>query len=277
MDTSAARVAARTGTPSGMIDILGNHIFFEVAGCGPAMLFLHDGILDSAGFEAVFQTFAQRYTVIRYDRPGYGRSQPPTTPYAHGSMLKAILERCDLAEVILIGGSAGGRLALDFAIAFPEHVRALVLIGPAISGLAFSDHMLNRGWRHPWPESVAEWMAFWDGDPWLIAADNSTAHAKFRHLLSISPHNLADFPVERIPEPPALARLHEIQAPTLLLIGEADIADNHAQAGIIQINVPLAERQVVLHTGHLVYLEQPELFNRSVIEFLDRVLPHESP
>ncbi len=65
-----------------------------------------------------------------------------------------------------------------------------------------------------------------------------------------------------------LPHLSEIHAPTLIITGESDIADNHAHAGVIQVGVAGSERVVIPHAGHLVYLEQPEQFNEAVRAFL---------
>jgi pimeloyl-ACP methyl ester carboxylesterase len=78
------------------------------------------------------------------------------------------------------------------------------------------------------------------------------------------------FPVEAVDDPEALTHLSEIQVPTLVMVGEFDTADNHAYSGVIQVSIKNAEWQVVMHSGHLVYLEQPDKFNQLVIEFLNR-------
>ena len=74
---------------------------------------------------------------------------------------------------ILIGGSAGGRIAIDFSITYPEHVTALILVGAALSGFNFTDHMLNRGWRNDFGETIEDMIEFWCEEPLLIAPENS--------------------------------------------------------------------------------------------------------
>ena len=190
--------------------------------------------------------------------------------YSDVSTLAGLFDRLGLSSAILIGGSAGGRLALDFAILYPGRARALVLVGAVVRGVEFSDHMFYRGWRNPFPEAEGGWLDFWVNDPWLVAEANTLARARLRQLLAAHPQNLMSFPVERTDSLQALPRLPEIGVPVLVMIGEADIADNHAQAGIIQTAIAGAERQVVPHAGHLVYFEQPEQFNQRVLEFLKR-------
>jgi len=270
---SALDLEKRLGLTSGLIAVNGNQLHFEAAGRGLPILFLHDGLADSRGFDSQFEFFAKNYTVVRYDRQGYGSSKPPDVPYSEVNDLKSIFDMLGLETAILIGGSAGGRLAMNFAITHPSHVAALVLVGPAVSGFDFSDHMWYRGWRNEYGDSVPEFIDFWVNDLWLIHEDNKEARARLQQILESSTQNLLNFPVEKLEDVKALPRLSEIQAPTLIVIGEHDIADNHVQAGIIQVNIKDAARRVVLHSGHLVYMEQPEEFNKVVGEFLSGLLP----
>ena len=71
------------------------------------------------------------------------------------------------------------------------------------------------------------------------------------------------------PAPPAAPRLGEIKVPTLVLVGEDDVADNHAQAGAVEYAIRGARRVVVRKAGHLVYMEQPAEFTRIVTRFVD--------
>lgn len=268
---STQEIAARIGTASGLTEVAGNHIYYEVAGNGLPIVFLHDGILHSPSFDAQFEAFSKDYTVIRYDRPGYGNSKTPEIPYSNVAILKGLFDFLGLETVILIGGSAGGILAIDFAIAYPDHVGALVLVGAEARGVKFDGLTEYRYGRNQWEETIEGFIEFFANDPWFIAEENQSARARLRQILAASPQNLTNF-VEKLDNIDALPHLSEIQVPTLVLVGEFDIADNHAHSGVIQINIKDSEWQVVTHSGHLVYLEQPEKFNQLVIEFLNRRL-----
>jgi len=65
-------------------------------------------------------------------------------------------------------------------------------------------------------------------------------------------------------------RLHEIRVPTVILTGDADIADVHAHAGAIEAGIPNARRVVVAGTGHIMYLEKPTEVSRLVINFIEQ-------
>ena len=269
--TSTQEIVARTGSTSGLTEVAGNHIYYEVAGNGLPIVFLHDGLLHSLGFEAQFKTFSNDYTVIGYDRPGYGKSIPPSVSYSEVETLKGLFDFLGLRAAILIGGSAGGRLAIDFSIAYPHHVGALILVGAEARGVEFDALGEYRRGHNQWgEETVDEFIEFWVHDQWLIAEENQSARARLREILTAFPQNLMDFPVEILDNAEAVTHLSEIQVPTLVMVGEFDIADNHAHSGVIQISIKDSEWQVVTHSGHLVYLEQPDKFNQLVIEFLNR-------
>jgi len=72
------------------------------------------------------------------------------------------------------------------------------------------------------------------------------------------------------PERIAAQFLGEIKVPVLVLVGEHDIPDVHSHAGVIQYGIPGARREVILNSGHLVPVEQPEEFNRTTLRFLRR-------
>ena len=235
------------------------------------ILLLHDGLLHSSGFDAQFEILSRDYAVIRYDRPGYGNSKPPVVLYSEVVTLKGLFDFLGLRSAILIGGSAGGRLAIDFAIAHPGHVGALVLVGAVARGVEFDALGEVRRGRNTWgEETVEQFVEFWAHDQWLIAEENQSARARLREILTASPHNLTGFPIEILDSGEALAHLSEIRVPALVMVGEYDTADNHAHSGVIQNRIKDSEWQVVTHSGHLIYLEQPERFNELVIDFLQR-------
>jgi len=255
------------------LNVAGNEIYYERDGSGTPIIFLHDGLIHSAGFDSQFEFFAPAHTVVRYDRLGYGKSKPPTVDYSDVEILKALYAHLKIEQAILLGGSAGGQLAVDFALAYPSQVKALVLVGAAIRGMVWTDHSYYRGWRNKFPEKDDEWFEFWTNDPYFIAPENESARQFMRDLLKQYPHNLVSFDVERLDKKlESIKRLSEIHAPTLVLIGEHDIADNHAQAGILQYAIRNSEREIISHSGHVPYLEQPQKFNELVSTFLDRRL-----
>ena len=85
------------------------------------------------------------------------------------------------------------------------------------------------------------------------------------------PQNV-DFSKNRLqeqPERPAIGILNEIQVPILIVIGEFDMPDVFVHAGAIESGIPFAQKVIIQNAGHLVPLEQPEIFNDQVLNFLN--------
>jgi pimeloyl-ACP methyl ester carboxylesterase len=262
-------------TLQGSINLSGSKLFYEMIGDGLPMVLIHDGLVHREVWDEQFDYFSQLSKVVRYDRRGYGRSEPPKEDYSNVDDLLALLDHLQIERAILMGVSAGGMIAIDFCLAFPSMVDALVLVGSGISGFEISEQMMNQIQAAVKPlvenDDVEQTIENWANDPYLVTAENSIAHQKFRSLLISNPHNLYDphrHSFEEISER-AVRRLSEIKAPALIVVGEYDRPDNHAMAGALQVGIIDSKRVVFHDAGHLVNLEQPEEFNLLVSEFLN--------
>jgi len=266
--------AASASAESGFVDVAGGRIAWERAGSGAPVVLIHDGLLPAASWDDVWTPLAQRYDVVRWDRRGYGASTSTTRDYASEDDLRALLDHLKLERVALVGCSSGGGLALEFAIAHPERVSALVLEGPVLSGFPYSHHFYERSLRNRAPlrmsKDLAGTIARWAEDPYLTDARNVPARARLRALLERHPQAVDNsIPWSTRPEPDSRARLGEVRAPLRLVVGESDIPDVQAHVGAIEAGVRGAERVVVPRAGHLVHLERPDTFVALLDEALD--------
>ncbi len=244
--------------------------------CGPqnapAVVLLHDGLLHSITWDGIWPALCAKYHVVRYDRRGYGRSEPTRTTFVPEDDLLKVMRQVHVDHAILVGNSSGGGLALDFAIAHPEKVDGLFLIGPVVHGMASSDYFNERGSRNNAPLDQGDNKAAaenWSKDRFIIAGDDPRSRRQLYDGLSQNPQNVkVSGALEIRPSPPTVVRLSEIHVPTLVLVGDADIADVFAYSGAIEAAVPLASFEVWKDTGHLIQLQRPaELvtrFNRFV-------------
>jgi pimeloyl-ACP methyl ester carboxylesterase len=103
-------------------------------GGSPTVLLLHEGVADRRGWTALAGLLAPALTVVSYDRRGYGQTAVSSVPFSHLDDLQAVIGATGAGRVWLAGASAGGGLALDAALAAPERVAGLVLMGTAVSG-----------------------------------------------------------------------------------------------------------------------------------------------
>lgn len=249
-------------------------MFCEVAGAGSPLVLSHDSQLHRVTWEAQFTSLADRYRLVRWDRRGYGASQPSTVEYSSVEDLVWVVESVAEGPAVLVGCSYGSLLCVHCALDRPDLVSGLVLVSPVVSGLDFTEHMFTRGglWSSDYaaPEAQAR---FWSEiDRWLVSGQNARARKHVADALAANLHNLEPKPLEREPEPAALTRLGQVAVPTLIVVGEHDIPDVHAHAGALQAGIRGAHRLVVSDSGHMPQLEKPETFNRSLRDFL-RTLP----
>lgn len=248
-------------------------IDYQVAGEGPAVLLLHDGLTHARVWDPIFAALARDHRVVRFDRRGFGRSDVPREPYSPLEDIGAVLDAAGVERATLVGASWGGGLALAFALAHPGRVEALVLAGPVIPGYGYSEHFTSRGFRNASPlldGKPGRALRNWVEDPWIVAPGNKDARKALRALLEpVFEKQTAQRPdLERLPEPNLLPHLPAIETSTLILVGEADIPDVHAHAGVLETRLPDARRVVVPEAGHLLFLERPGEFERLVRGFL---------
>ncbi len=270
--TEARERLSLSAETSGYLDVEGGRLFYEIFGDGFPIVLIHDGLAHREVWDDLVSAIGTDYRVIRYDRRGYGRSDLPKAPYSNLDDLHALVEHAKIERAVFVGSSAGGGLAIDYALAHPDRVEALVLVGPGVSGLGLSFHLMRRGYENfstDEKESVDNWI----NDPYAIAPGNDDARARLAELLRANPQNLGreKTRLEKSPDEAALIRLGEIQVPALIVTAEHDVPDVHAHAGAIEAGIAGARRIVLDDAAHLVYLEQPLAFNAALREFFDEI------
>ncbi|WP_353070128.1 alpha/beta hydrolase [Tunturibacter empetritectus] len=228
------------------------------------MIFLHDGVVNSAVWDDIWAAFCKQFHTIRYDRRGYGSSPATTKPYYEADDVAAVLHDRKVSQAALVASSHGGNVALNFALRYPAQVSDLVLVGPAAEGFPYSEHFLMRQVESQNAKDQVEASV---QNPYLIVPGHDAARNHLRALLKASPQDLThdDMP---LPEKPVFPYVQDLRMPTLILTGSGDIADNQAVAGALMMAIPGAARVVVPDVGHLLYLEKPDLFSSIVIRFL---------
>ncbi|MEJ2614263.1 MAG: alpha/beta fold hydrolase [Ignavibacteriaceae bacterium] len=260
---------------SGYINVDGGKLFYESAGIGDNIVLLHDGAVHREIWDAQFPVFAENYRVIRYDRRGYGKSPNPSTPFSNIDDLYQLFIQLKIEKAVIFGMSSGGGLAIDFTLKYPDKVKALVLVGAVVGGYGYTSHMFTRGGHVKLlaklladPQKTIEY--FGKEDPYEIYKENVKAKEKFLKLLKANQINLSNDKGTLLIRPDLLAAKHlgEIKVPVLILVGEYDIPDVHAHAGVIEFGIPNARREIIYNSGHLIPLEQPDSFNKASLKFL---------
>jgi pimeloyl-ACP methyl ester carboxylesterase len=267
----------------GFIEVNGGDLCYDVRGHGHPLLLLHAGIADSRMWDDQIEPFAQHYQVVRYDMRGWGRSAVVPGPLAHHEDAAALLRVLGLEKAHVLGVSFGGYVAVDFTLAHPEMVTALVLGAPIVSGyepssegmqrfFAQEEEALNRGDLEVATEVN---LRMWVDGPWR-APDRVDPSVRERvRQMQLQAFQLPTPEGVEVQElaPPAITRLAEIQVPTLIIVGEQDVPEFVAISDIVTAGIRGAQKEVIPGVAHVPSMEKPGFFNEIVLSFLSDLPP----
>ena len=126
-----AGCASLSGTPdreSGMASVNGTRLYYETAGTGEPVIFVHGFTLDTRMWDDQFAEFAKRYRAIRYDARGFGKSAGITGPFSIRDDLRALMDHLGVKQapfVVLIGASMPSILAEISFVTNPQDAKLL--------------------------------------------------------------------------------------------------------------------------------------------------------
>jgi 3-oxoadipate enol-lactonase len=257
---------------SGSVSVEGGRLHYERAGHGFPVVLIHAGLWDARMWDEQFEAFAEHHDVIRYDVRGYGRSDVPTASYSDLRDLRYLLGDLGVTRCALVGCSMGAQIALDFALEFPGMVDGVVPVSPGLSGYVWEDTGLDalfQAVEGAVAEGDLELAMAYELAVWTPGSDEPEVDARIRAIAMDNVHifRVPDAFAEG-PPAPALPRLGELQAATLVVVGEQDLGEIHAIADAIVALVPGAHKDVIAGADHLVNMRKPERFNRIVLDFL---------
>jgi 3-oxoadipate enol-lactonase len=267
---------------SGFVEVEGGRLYYEAEGDGHPLLLIHGGLGNLRMWDEQVPAFAERYQVIRYDTRGFGRTETEDVEYTNHGDAAAVLDHVGAASAYVVGQSRGGIFALDLTVDQLERVDALVSVAGGIGG--YQAQLPEGSEPPPWNEMERHWNAkdfaalaeletqVWV-DGWGRPPDRVDPAIR-RKVSDWIRTTYEDEKVEGKPQaldPPAAQRLGEVRVPTLVLIGVADepggvIAERHLAASVAGARVVEFP-----NVAHMIQLEEPERFNRLVLDFLAEV------
>jgi pimeloyl-ACP methyl ester carboxylesterase len=157
------------------------------------------------------------------------------------SDLYDLLNALHVRTASIVGLSLGGRIAIDFALAHPDMVVALVPVATGVSGYEFSDDFMDRFSRVAAAASVqgpAQAAQLWLADPlFSVARNNPALHQKLLDIATANGNSWRTGPPADS-RPPALDRLSQIHAPTLVIVGSADVPELQHLADTVAGGIP---------------------------------------
>ena len=274
MVLASARAQTPTGPPAAVYaDIPGARLYYtDSGGSGPAVVFMHARTGSTLVWEHQRPAFiAAGYRFIAYDRLGFGRSEsspPGAQPGTAADDLEALMKYLRIERFHLVGTAAGGIVSLDYALSFPQRLRSLV-IANSIGGVQDEDYLATGRRLRPTPQFDAMPPDFRELGPSYRAA-NPQGTARWLELEELghakSPLAAPQGMRNRI----TWSLLETIKVPTLLLTGDADLFTPPAVLRWFSARMKTSASVIVPEAGHSAYWEQPEVFNRAVLDFVRR-------
>lgn len=259
------------------VDVNGVTLSYQVEGSGEPLVLIHGWALSRREWDGQVEALAEHYTVIRYDRRGFGESTGTPDLTADPADLKALLEALGHSRAHLLGHSQGAYVALTAAVRYPEMVSTLILFGQGeLEGFGLP-------WDGPDAFPLEEWseLAIAHGVDSLkaIIAAMAETHmfpdrpdlaertvrelASYRGLDLIAPETPSG-----LVEPAQVTELRAVLAPTLVLIGDREMPYAKILADALAYGITGAKKVVVPDGGHALNWEHPDRFVDEVLGFL---------
>jgi len=253
--------------------ILGSSIFYESAGEGRPMIFVHG--LGGTGnvWHAQRNVLQKSHRVITVDLPGSGRSAKDDRAYSMdrwAEQLVGLADHLKLDRFTLVGHSMSTILAQIAAGKYPDRIEALILCGPMTELAAAGKEAFAKRKEIVLKDGMIGIADLVLGGALSAATreGNAPLAGLFREMLmSNDPATYASH-CQALIEGSSNAEQGGIKCPTLILVGDQDVVTPLMNAQAIAKAVSNARIRIVPATAHLTMAERPELFNALVLEFM---------
>lgn len=281
---------------SQFVTINGVKVHYKIYGSGqPVIILLHGFGASTFSWREVTQPLAQAGTVIAYDRPAFGLTQRPMpgewqgenpySPQGNVNLLFGLMDALDVQQAILVGNSAGGRVAVDAALAAPQRISALVLVDAAIytgggNRFGLMAAFINTPQMNRMGPYFARSIAGEQGTQFIQTAWHDPSkitpeiNAGYRKPLQATNWDQALWELTKAGGSTLdiAPRLKELKMPVLVVTGDDDrivpTADSQRLAG----DIPGAQLTIFPNCGHVPHEECPSGFLKSVQPFIKSIV-----
>lgn len=260
-------------------------LYYEISGEGIPIVFVHEFAGDCSSWKVQMRFFSRRYRVVAYNARGYPPSFVPEDPSSYSqdfaiNDLAGIIDALGLAPCHVIGLSMGAYAALHLGLRYPKLLRSIVVVGCGYG----SDPEDRKSFQlnsqktaiQIETEGMEEFVKTYSDGPTRIQLKkkNPRGYAEFkRNLLTHSPKGLTNTlrGVQAVrPSVYDLDGLGTMKLPVLILTGDEDWPCLKPNL-FLKKKIQNAAMSMFPNSGHTLNLEEPELFNKSVQDFLIKV------
>ena len=266
----------------GFVAVPGWRLYYEEEGPGPPLVLLHAGVANLRQWDPHVPAFVERYRVIRYDTRGFGRTETDHVEFTNRADVGAVLDHFGAEAAHVLGCSRSGSIATDFAVDHPERVTSLAVVAGGLGGYqaevppeaqALGDAMEHASEAayeaKDWARLADLEADYWTDGPGQPAGrvDPAIRALVYDWVYTTYAAEKEEGVPQRL-DPPAATRLDALTMPLLVILGDLDEAHTNASMRHLAASVPGARLEVFEGAAHMLNLEQPERFTRTVLDFL---------
>ena len=264
----------------------GVNLYYEETGTGSPLIFVHEFAGDCRSWQLQTRFLARRYRCIAFNARGYPPSDVPEGPGAYSQAqaaddIKGVLDHLGIARAHICGLSMGGYATLIFGLTYPGRALSLTVAGCGYGSVAAGrqafrsdSDLIARRFEEDGMAKVAEFYSrgptrvqFIDKDPsgWQefyeqLAGGSARGHALTLRGVQMTRPSVFDLE----------AQMERLEVPTLIMTGDED-EPCLEPAIFMKRKIPAAGLLVIPKSGHTINLEEPEAFNRALLDFLTAV------
>jgi pimeloyl-ACP methyl ester carboxylesterase len=263
----------------------GVKLYYEEVGSGNTLIFVHEFAGDRHSWEPQLRFFSRRYRCVAFNARGYPPSDVPEDPEQYSQErarddVIAVLDHLGVESAHVVGLSMGGFATLHVGLAHPHRARSLVIAGcgyGAQRGEEESFRADSEALAKSLETQGASAFAKYAAGPTRVQFENKDPRGYRAFIDALAAHSakgaaltLRGVQMRR----PLLYKLIDdmkrIAVPTLVMTGDEDEPCLDA-ALLLKRSIPTAGLVVLARSGHMINLEEPELFTRAVADFLAAV------
>jgi len=271
---------------SGYASINGTRLYYEVAGKGEPIVFIHGSFGDRRHWDLQFYELSKKYKVMRYDLRGFGRSANPDslTAYRDADDLNGLMDHLKIKKANICGLSSGSFVVIDFALSYPDKCLSLIPIGPRVAGdesdeyktiatdslraavLRVTEILKTQGKKEAtdqlWKTNNALGSSVMSSSTRERLLAMGYEYSWWRYLHPTK---------KEYAFPMAIKKLSEIKIPVLIVTAEHDIEKCKEVAALLAKEIPGARLISIKEAGHIMNMDRPKEFNKLISTFIDKL------
>jgi len=244
-------------------NVQGIDLYYETRGQGEPLVLLHNGLGCTRSFTQQVEELSKHFTVVAYDRHGYGRSAHMVTLAKNWldtsvDELSCLLDRLEIENAHLCGVCVGGAIALQFAARCPERVRTVIAAGTCCYG---EEGIVSKALKlYPSPEDLPP--------DWSRELQECHGSTYWRELYTVFHQAIREengYPFKGFDLRPILPN---VKVPVMVIYGDRDRLFDVKQAVTMHKLLERSDLCILPNCGHLPNEEKPRDFNREILGFI---------